>query len=146
MNLKLNTMKKRSPISEIMTAHVITLNKSDDLETAEKLFKSWKIRHIPVVNGKQIIGMLSYTDLLRISFADAVDENEYDVDTTVYNMFTIEQVMAKNLVSVPSTATIKEVAELLAKKEFHALPVVDNNELVGIVTTTDLINYLIDQF
>jgi CBS domain-containing membrane protein len=139
-------MKKRSPISEIMTAHVITLNKSDDLETAEKLFKSWKIRHIPVVNGKQIIGMLSYTDLLRISFADAVDENEYDVDTTVYNMFTIEQVMAKNLVSVPSTATIKEVAELLAKKEFHALPVVDNNELVGIVTTTDLINYLIDQF
>jgi CBS domain-containing membrane protein len=139
-------MKKRSPISEIMTAHVITLNKSDDLETAEKLFKSWKIRHIPVVKGKQIIGMLSYTDLLRISFADAVDENEYDVDTTVYNMFTIEQVMAKNLVSVPSTATIKEVAELLAKKEFHALPVVDNNELVGIVTTTDLINYLIDQF
>jgi CBS domain-containing membrane protein len=139
-------MKKRSPISEIMTAHVITLNKSDDLEIAEKLFKSWKIRHIPVVKGKQIIGMLSYTDLLRISFADAVDENEYDVDTTVYNMFTIEQVMAKNLVSVPSTATIKEVAELLAKKEFHALPVVDNNELVGIVTTTDLINYLIDQF
>lgn len=139
-------MKKRTPISEIMTAHVITLNRSDDLETAERLFKSWKIRHIPVVNGKQIIGMLSYTDLLRISFADAVDENEYDVDTTVYNMFTIEQVMAKNLVSVPSTATIKEVAELLAKKEFHALPVVDNNVLVGIVTTTDLINYLIDQF
>jgi CBS domain-containing protein len=53
--------------------------------------------------------------------------------------------MAKNLISVPPTATIKEVAELLAKKEFHALPVVSNNELVGIVTTTDLINYLIDQ-
>ncbi len=139
-------MKKRTPISEIMTAHVITLNKSDDLETAERLFKTWKIRHIPVVNGKQIIGMLSYTDLFRISFADAIDENEYDVDTTVYNMFTIEQVMAKNLISVSSTTTIKEVAELLSKKEFHALPVVDNNELVGIVTTTDLINYLIDQY
>ncbi len=139
-------MEKRTPISEIMTSHVITLNKSDDLETAERLFKSWKIRHIPVVNGKQIIGMLSYTDLLRISFADATDENDYDVDSIVYNMFKIEQVMAKSLVSVPSTATIKEVAELLAEKEFHALPVVDNNELVGIVTTTDLINYLIDQF
>ena len=112
-------MKKRTPISEIMTAHVITLNKFDDLETAERLFKTWKIRHIPVVNGKQIIGMLSYTDLLRISFADAIDENEYDVDTTVYNMFTIEQVMAKNLVSVPPTATIKEVAELLSKKELE---------------------------
>jgi len=139
-------MKKRTPISEIMTEHVITLNKSDDLETAERLFKSWKIRHIPVVNGKEIIGMLSYTDLLRISFADATDESDYDVDSIVYNMFTIEQVMAKNLTSVTSTTTIKEVAEILSKKEFHALPVVDNNELVGIVTTTDLINYLIDQF
>jgi CBS domain-containing protein len=61
-------------------------------------------------------------------------------------MFSIEQVMAKNLISVPSKTTIKDVAEILAHKEFHALPVVDNNELVGIVTTTDLINYLIDQF
>jgi CBS domain-containing protein len=138
-------MKKRTPISEIMTSEVITLNRSDDLETAELLFKSKNIRHIPVVNGKEIIGMLSYTDLLRISFADATDENDYDVNTIVYNMFTIDQVMAKNLISVPPTATIKEVAELLAKKEFHALPVVSNNELVGIVTTTDLINYLIDQ-
>jgi len=146
MNLKLYIMKKRTPISEIMTSHVITLNKSDDLETAEKLFKSWKIRHIPVVNGKEIIGMLSYTDLLRISFADATDDSDYDVDTIVYNMFSIEQVMAKSLISVPSTTTIKEVAEILSKKEFHALPVVDNKELVGIVTTTDLINYLLDQF
>ncbi|TYB79225.1 CBS domain-containing protein [Bizionia myxarmorum] len=139
-------MKKRTPVSEIMTKTVITLNHTDELETAEKIFKSKKIRHIPVVSGKEIKGMLSYTDLLRISFADAVDEDDDSVDTVVYNMFTIEQVMAKNLVSVPSTTTIKEVAEILAVKEFHALPIVDDNELVGIVTTTDLINYLIEQF
>jgi CBS domain-containing protein len=139
-------MKKRSPISDIMTKEVITLNHTDDLETAERLFKSKKIRHIPVVSGEKIIGMLSYTDLLRISFADAIDEDEESVDTVVYNMFTIEQVMAKNLVSVESSTTIKEVAEILSKKEFHALPVVDNKKLVGIVTTTDLINYLIEQF
>lgn len=139
-------MKKRTPISEIMTKNVITLNHSDSLETAERLFKSHKIRHIPVVSGDAIIGMLSYTDLLRISFADAIDEDEDEVDTVVYNMFTIEQVMAKKLVSVSSNTTIKEVAEILAKKEFHALPVVDEKKLVGIVTTTDLINYLIDQF
>ena len=89
--------------------------------------------------------MLSFTDLLRISFADAVDETEDYVDSIVYNMFTIEQVMAKNLVSVTSKTTIKEVAEILSKKEFHAIPVVDNNKLVGIVTTTDLINYLLEQ-
>ncbi|TDQ22826.1 CBS domain-containing protein [Tenacibaculum caenipelagi] len=139
-------MKKRTPVSVIMTKEVITLSSTDDLMTAEKLFKKERIRHIPVVSGNEIKGMLSYTDLLRISFADAIDENETDVDTVVYNMFTIDQVMAKNLVTVSSTTTIKEVAEILAKKEFHALPVVDGNELVGIVTTTDLINYLLEQF
>jgi CBS domain-containing protein len=139
-------MKKRTPVSKIMTSDVITLNHTNGLETAEKLFKENNIRHIPVVNGHTIIGMLSYTDLLRISFADAVEIDEQDVDTVVYEMFTIEQVMAKNLISVSSGTTIKEVAELLSKKEFHALPVVDNDKLVGIVTTTDLINYLLDQF
>ncbi|WP_108867343.1 CBS domain-containing protein [Aquimarina aquimarini] len=139
-------MKKRTPVSKIMTSDVITLNHTNGLETAEMLFKEHNIRHIPVVSGETIIGMLSYTDLLRISFADAVDIDEKDVDTVVYEMFTIEQVMAKNLVSVNSNTTIKEVAEILAKKEFHALPVIDNNVLVGIVTTTDLINYLLDQF
>ena len=129
-----------------MTKDVITLNHTDSLETAERLFKTHHIRHIPVVTGDTIIGMLSYTDLLRISFADAIDEDEESVDTVVYNMFTIAQVMAKNLISVSSTTTIKEVAEVLSKREFHAIPVVDDNNLVGIVTTTDLINYLIEQF
>jgi CBS domain-containing protein len=126
-----------------MTKKIIALNRKDDLETAEMLFKKHKIRHIPVVHEDSIIGMLSYTDLLRISFADAFNEDEDEVDTVVYNMFTIEQVMAKNLVSVSSDTPIKEVAQLLAKKEFHALPVVDEGKLVGIITTTDLINYMI---
>lgn len=145
-NKNLTKMKKRTPVSVIMTKDVITLSSTDDLMTAEKIFKKEHIRHIPVVSGNEIKGMLSYTDLLRISFADAVDENETDVDTVVYNMFTIDQVMVKNLETVNSSTTIKEVAEILAKKEFHALPVVDHNELVGIVTTTDLIYYLLEQF
>ncbi len=138
-------MKKRTPVSEIMTEHVITLNLTDDLDTAEAIFKEKKIRHIPVISGDKIIGMLSYTDLLRISFVDGVDDDD-DVEAIVYNMFTIEQVMAKKLVSITKETTIKEVAEILAQKEFHALPVLENEKLVGIVTTTDLINYLIAQF
>lgn len=138
-------MKKGTPISAIMSKNVITLKRTDDLETAEHLFKKNKIRHIPVVSGKEIMGMLSLTDLLRISFADALDDEEAS-ETIVYNMFTVEQIMAKNLISVSSSTTIREVAELLSKKEFHAIPVVDNGELMGIVTTTDLINYLIQQF
>ena len=138
-------MKHQLPITKIMTKDVITLDCNDNLETAEILFKRNNIRHIPVVKNKSIIGMLSYTDLLRISFADATDEYDDDVETVVYNMFTIEQVMAKNVISVPSSATIKELAKLLGKKEFHALPVIDQDKLMGIVTTTDLINYLVEK-
>jgi predicted transcriptional regulator len=139
-------MKQRVPVATIMTKNVVKLNVTDDLTKAESLFKKHHIRHIPVVSGNKIIGMLSYTDLLRISFADAVDEDETSVDVTVYNMFSVEQVMARNLVTVSPETTIKEVAEILASKEFHALPVCEGELLVGIVTTTDLIKYLIEQY
>ena len=136
-------MKKSVPVSEIMTKKVVTLNSQDSLVTAEELFKKYHIRHIPVVKGKKVLGMLSYTDLLRISFADAVDEDGETVDSVIYDMFNISQIMANDVVSVSSHTTIREVAEFLSKKEFHALPVADDGKLVGIVTTTDLINYLL---
>lgn len=138
-------MKQKVPVSTIMTKNVVKLNLSDDLTKAEMLFKKHHIRHIPVVYSNKIVGMLSYTDLLRISFADAIDDED-DVDTTVYNMFKVEQVMAKKLVSIAPDATIKEAAQILATKEFHALPVCEGDLLVGIITTTDLIKYLIDQY
>ena len=139
-------MKQRVPVSTIMTKNVVKLNLQDDLTKAESLFKKNKIRHIPVVNGNKIIGMLSYTDLLRISFADdSIDDDEI-IDATVYNMFTVEQVMAKNLITINPETTIKEAAEIISNKEFHALPVCEGSLLVGIVTTTDLIKYLIEQY
>ena len=109
-------MKRKVPVSTIMTKNVVKLNLSDDLTKAEILFKKHHIRHIPVVNGNRIIGMLSYSDLLRISFADAVDDEADVVETTVYNMFTIEQVMAKKIVAITPETTIREAAEILAKR------------------------------
>lgn len=138
-------MKSQVPVSTIMTKDVIKLNLNDELTKAEGLFKKHKIRHIPVVDGTKIIGMLSYSDLLRISFADAVFEDE-EIDTVVYDMFDIHQVMTKNIVVVSKETTIKQAAEILAEREFHALPVVDDGHLVGIVTTTDLIKFLLKQF
>lgn len=139
-------MIRKAPISMIMTAPVITLKKTDNLEKAEHLFKKHHIRHIPVVTDNVIVGMLSYTDLLRLSFADFTDKTIDDSDALVYNMFTIKQVMSQNIVTVSSSSSIKEVAEIFATKEFHALPVVDNNKLVGIITTTDIIKYLLSQY
>ena len=135
------------PVSTIMSTQLIILNTTDSLEKAEHLFKKHKIRHIPVIEGQnKIVGMLSLTDLLRISFADGAYEDEDDIVSVVYEMFTLSQVMAKKIKSVSPQTSIKEVAELLAAREFHAVPVVDQGDLVGIVTTTDLIKYLLKQY
>lgn len=139
-------MKKRAPVSSIMTKNLVKLNLGDSLSKAESLFKRNKIRHLPVVNAGRIVGILSYTDLLRISFADATDNEGEEIETTVYDMFSIEQVMTSKVVSVSSDTSIKEVAEILVSKEFHAIPVTENEQLVGIVTTTDVIKYLIAQY
>lgn len=132
-------------VSEIMSKNIIALKRGDDLERADMLFKKHKIKHIPVVSSDVVIGMLSYSDLLKISFAETTDD-EHNVHAVVFNTFTIEQVMTKNVVTINPNSTIKEAIEILAKDEFHALPVVDQGVLVGIITTTDLLNFFLKQF
>lgn len=138
-------MKVKAPVSGIMSKEIVKLNLTDSLSKAEQLFKTHKIRHIPVVSNNKIVGMLSYTDLLKASFADFSDD-EKNVETTVFNIFSIEQVMTKDVISIPHYATIKEAATILATHDFRALPVVQEQQIVGMITTTDLINYLINQF
>lgn len=131
------------PISAIMATDLVTLKKTDGLDKAEHLFKKHRIRHIPVVDGKNIVGMLSMNDLLRISFADGAYREEENVSSSIYEMFTIPQLMRSTLTTVSPDNSIKEVAKIFVKSEYHSLPVVKGDELVGIVTTTDLIKYLL---
>ena len=133
------------PVSTIMTTDLITVGVKDGLDKAEHLLKKHKIRHIPVVEGKKIVGMLSLNDILRISFADGAFREEENVSSSIYEMFTIRHLMRTKLETVSSNYTIKEVAMKFVESEYHSLPVDDNDILVGVVTTTDLINYLLDQ-
>lgn len=139
-------MKQREPVQRIMTTKPIVLHLNDGLAKAEELFKTHKVRHLPVVSGNEIVGILSMTDLARISFVDGYDPENFHVDTSVYSLFTLEQIMVRNPRCIPPDLTIKEAAEILLKEEFHALPVTKGNELIGILTTTDLINYLLEQY
>lgn len=137
-------MKQRVPVSQIMTTELITLTPKDSLYEAEKLFKKHNIRHLPIVEGKKLVGVVSYSDLLKISYADVNEED--DIETIVYDMYSIPQLMAKSPLTVDPEATIKEVTETLSQVSFHSIPVVEGEDLVGIVTTTDLLKYFIDQY
>lgn len=136
-------MKHKEPVSNIMTKNVYTITLNRNLFDVRDFFYEKKIRHVPVVNGNRLLGILSLTDIQRISFGNVFADYE-GADTAVFEMLTVEQVMKHHPKTVSSTDTIQEAALILAQEEFHALPVVDDSNLVGIVTTTDVINYLLD--
>ncbi len=138
-------MNYSPPVSDIMSKSIVALKRSDDLERADMLFNKYRIKHIPVVSSDVVIGMLSFADLLKISTAET-GKDDKAIHVTVKNSFSIEQVMSRNIVTIPSHATIRKAASILAKHEFHALPIVDEGILVGIVTTRDLLNYFSSQY
>ncbi|MCF1751760.1 MULTISPECIES: CBS domain-containing protein [Mariniradius] len=138
-------MKKREPVKEIMTKEVFSVQENQKLSTVLELFRKHKIRHLPVLNGKKISGIISRTDINRLTFG-ALFENQEGADEAVLEILSIPQVMTSKPRVVQQDDTIKSVAEIFASEEFHALPVVENEELRGIVTTTDVIRYMLDQY
>lgn len=139
-------MKKRESITKIMTEQLHTISVTESLTDAEVLMKKKNIRHLPVMEGDKLAGILSLTDLMRISFVDSYKEEDESVDTAVYNMLTLKQVMISKPVTIQAKQTIREAAEILSENEFHCLPVMEGDQLTGIVTTTDLIKYLLNQY
>lgn len=138
-------MKKRVPISKIMTTDLATLNPTQSLSEAEKLFSDLHIRHIPIVEDSRLVGIISRSDLLKISYTDFDEETE-KIESIVFDRFTIPQVMTKNPVTVTANTTIRETARILSLQSFNALPVIDKGKLVGIITTQDLVAYLLEQY
>lgn len=139
------TLKKRESIASIMTSQPMSVNLTHSLGDAYDIMHENCIRHLPVVSGDHLIGILSKTDLERISFAEK-DENNKKVKMSFYDGFNIEQVMTKNVQALQIEDSVKDAAEMLSFGNFHAAPVLEGKKLVGIVTTTDVINYLLKQY
>ncbi len=137
-------MKKRTPVSKIMTTNLISVNSSHKVSEVAQLFKDHDIHHVPVVSGDKLIGMISKTDIDRVSFI--MDSQDDKANIAIYDNLNLEQVMTKQLDTIQVDDQIKDAAELLAKGSYHALPVIENHNLAGIVTSTDIIKYLLDQY
>ena len=127
-----------------MSTDIKTVNITNTLKDIESIFQEHNIHHIPVVSGDQLIGMISRSDLLRISYAAEVSDAK--VNSAIYDVLSIDQVMTKELTTVNEDDLIKDVADIFSNNSFHALPVMKNGSVAGIVTTTDVIKYLVDQF
>ena len=123
----------------------LTFIKEALLEAKDMMEKN-HIRHLPVTSGDKLEGIISLTDIHRISFGANFGQ-QAAVDASIFEMLTVAQVMKNNPTTITPDTQIREVAEMLAVEEFHALPVVDDDgNLEGIVTTTDLMKFLLEQY
>jgi CBS domain-containing protein len=138
-------MKKRVPVSSIMTKNLVTANVSDSLRHVSTLLKEHQIRHLPIVSGNKLVGIVSKTDIMRLSFGDMFD-GQGSADEAIFDMLKLEQVMVSNPTTVQEDDNIRDVAEKFAQVEFHAMPVLNGDQITGIVSTTDLIKYLLEQY
>ena len=138
-------MMLNESIAIVMTRNVVTIEIREPLEKAQTLMQQHHIRHLPVVKKGKLVGILSLTDLMRLSFSDNFGEVESDADVAIFRMLGIRHVMKAHPETITSAHTIRDAAEILANREFHALPVVEDDAVVGMVTTTDLIRYFLKE-
>lgn len=139
-------MKKNEPIRKLMSADLVTIHHGEAVSTARKLMIESGIHHLPVVSGDELKGVISWSDILRVSFGDTFNTDDRAVDATLDHTFTLEQVMTANPTTVTLQTPVHEAAEILCKGHFHCLPVMDDGKLVGMITSSDLLRFLAELY
>lgn len=126
-----------------MSTKVYTAQEDDSLHDVMALIRKYKIRHIPVLKGQNISGIISRSDLNRLTFGALFEEHDSS-EEAVLDLLSVPQVMTAKPRTVSPHDSVRTVAEIFAKEEYHALPVIEQGELKGIVTTTDVIAFLLE--
>ena len=127
-----------------MTKDPSTIDVGAKISEARRLMAENRFHHVRVVDGRRLVGLLSATDMMRLSIA-AYGADPSTVDQMLDAQFSIQEVMTTGLFTVHQEETVRHAADKLRGGDFHSLPVVDDDRhLVGIVTSSDLIQYLYD--
>lgn len=137
-------MKRNESVTHIMSNTPVSVQRGQPASEVRRIMGEQGFHHVPVVEGKRLVGMVSTTDLVRLSWG-ANDPRSLDalLDHTVK----LSDIMTADPVCLRTTQTVRDAANVLAEGAFHAVPVVDaSGDLVGIVTSTDLIRYLLEQY
>lgn len=133
-------MNLLDPVQKIMSTKVIAVSQFDPLTVVDKIFKNNNFHHIPVIDELEIIGMVSKSDLLF--FQRGFNNGEDSFDEFRLKTHTVKQIMTTGVARLDVSDRINVALEVFKENLFHALPVVENNKLVGMVTTYDIINHL----
>ncbi|RLD20158.1 MAG: hypothetical protein DRI69_06845 [Bacteroidetes bacterium] len=135
---------KHIEVREIMTRKVITVSSDQTMDQAAEVFESRDLHHIPVVDDGKVVGMLSTTDLHKVThhFTLFKVHNSDVVNQSVLRSLLTREVMTSPVATIQTSCSLETVASIFRENLFHALPVIESNgDLAGIVTPFDLMNY-----
>ena len=127
------------PVSELMSRDLVVVKPADSLEQVEQCFRAYNIHHLPVVdeNG-QLVGLITRSDFSRANHLLAHFRQDF-------KSVLVEEMMTRQLATATPETPVHQIAEVFLSNVMHAMPIVDGNNLVGIVTTQDLLKYLLEE-
>ena len=135
-------MNNTTPIEYIMTRKPTTVHLGDTLDTVRRIFEKHGFHHVPVVEAGKLMGIVSYTDYLRIISELFSGNAAHPIAPGLEHML-VEEIMTQEVVCLQPTDTVESALELFRNHQFHAVPVVEGDKrLVGILSTYDLMKVL----
>jgi len=123
-------------VRDYMVSEVETLGPDDSLETAVMLERRFRIRHIPIIDDGELVGIVTDHDLKRALPSPGSDQQTFEhvVQTT-----RLRQIMTRSPMTISPTAPLRDAVQILCEKKFGALPVVEKGKLVGIISGVDML-------
>ena len=131
-------------VANRMTKNPITVEPTTPVNEAAKLMKRRNIRRLPVVEKGSLVGIISDRDIMRVAPSPATTLSKFEI-MSLLDKITVAEIMAKDVVSLPDTATIEEAALVMYNEKLSGLPVVSSmGAVVGIITETDVFKTFVD--
>jgi CBS domain-containing protein len=118
------------PLSSIMSTNLLTIKPDEPLSKARQILIENNVHHVPVVEGKKLIGMVTAYDLFKLTFPP------YQL-----NQISVREVMTTKLATLSPDDKVGTAAEIFLEHLFHAVPIVKDGDLVGLVTSHDVMRY-----
>ncbi len=132
-------------VADIMTTQVLTLWEEDNLQQISDRMEKWRLRHLPVVDDRKLVGLVSHRDTLRWA-ASALDSSRVaqSRESSMKENTFVADVMVRDVETVSPDTAISEAARRLVTSKYACLPVTDQQgNLVGIVSEHDFVKLLV---
>ncbi|WP_041278432.1 CBS domain-containing protein [Desulfotalea psychrophila] len=130
-------------IGHIMHTDLVTISPTTNLVTARKIMDSKSFDHLLVVNNRGVLeGILSDKDLKQNWASPATTLSVYEL-TSLLEQVQVKSIMVKTVLTITVSTTVERAAYIMQQNNISALPVLDNNRLAGIITSTDVMGVLL---